>query len=118
MAQPRCGIEPLPGDGRRAAVDLRDPLCCRLPALMAIFVHRYTLGPRRGALIRVNGGFPDVHPWPELGDAPPDDQLALLEREETTPLTRASLHCARVDGEARTRGVSLFDGLTIPLSHW
>ncbi|HVE69807.1 MAG TPA: enolase C-terminal domain-like protein [Thermoanaerobaculia bacterium] len=86
-------------------------------------VHRYTLHSRRGpartgALLRVDGGFADVHPWPELGDAPLDEQLALLARGETTPLTRASLRLARLDAEARGRGVSLFEGLTIPLSHW
>ena len=85
---------------------------------MTIYVHRYTLGARRGALIRVDDGFADVHPWPELGDGPLDEQLALLGRGKTTALTRASLHWARVDGDARRRGVSLFDGLTIPLSHW
>lgn len=97
---------------------------------MEIWFHRYTLvprrrlsgvavaGPRHGALIRVGDGFADVHPWPELGDAPLDEQIALLARGETTPLTRASLHLASVDGEARARGVSLFERLTIPLSHW
>ena len=65
------------------------------------------MGARRGALIRVDGGFADVHPWPELGDAPLDEQLALLARGETTPLTRASLHWARVDADARARGVSI-----------
>lgn len=97
---------------------------------MTIWFHRYALvprrrlsgiareGPREGALIRVDAGFADVHPWPELGDATLDEQLTLLGREETTPLTRASLHLASLDGQARSRGVSLFDGLTIPLSHW
>ncbi len=97
---------------------------------MRLWVHRYTLVPRRrlsgvarggareGALLRAGDGFADVHPWPELGDAPLDEQLALLGRGETTPLTRASLHLARIDGEARRRGVSLFAGLAIPESHW
>lgn len=85
---------------------------------MSIYVHRYALNARRGALIRVDGGFADVHPWPELGDKPLEEQLALLARGETTPLTLASLHWARVDAEARARRVSLFDGLTIPESHW
>lgn len=85
---------------------------------MTIYVHRYALNSHRGALIRVDDGFADVHPWPELGDAALDEQLALLARGETTPLTRASLHWARVDAGARARGVSLFDGLTIPESHW
>lgn len=97
---------------------------------MAIHVHRYELvprrrlsgvareGPRHGALLRVDDGFADVHPWPELGDLPLDEQLALLARGETTPVTRASLRLAALDGDARRRGVSLFAGLTIPLSHW
>lgn len=75
-------------------------------------------GLRRGALIRVGNGFADVHPWPELGDVQLDEQLALLARGETTPLTTRSLAMARSDGEARARGVSLFDGLAIPASHW
>lgn len=84
-----------------------------------IWHHQYSLSPqRRGALIRVGSGFADVHPWPELGDAPLETQLANLARGETTPLTRRSLELAKIDGEARERGVSLFDGLTIPESHW
>jgi O-succinylbenzoate synthase len=75
-------------------------------------------GPRHGALIRVDGGFADVHPWPELGDATLDEQLAMLARGETTPLTRASLEFASIDALARREGRSLFDGLTIPPSHW
>jgi len=75
-------------------------------------------GAREGALLCAGEGFADIHPWPELGDAPLDEQLALLARGETTPLTRASLRLAQIDGDARARGVSLFDGLTIPDSHW
>lgn len=89
-----------------------------------MYVHRYRLIPRRGgppregALLRAGGGFADVHPWPELGDAPLDEQLALLARTETTQITRASLHWAALDADARRRGVSLFEGLKIPFSHW
>jgi O-succinylbenzoate synthase len=95
-----------------------------------MFVHRYTLVPRRslsplagarsreGALLRVSDGFADVHPWPELGDAPLDEQLARLASGETTPLTARSLACASLDAAARIAGRSLFDGLTIPPSHW
>ena len=75
-------------------------------------------GPRRGALIRVGSGFADIHPWPELGDAPLEEQLQLLARGETTRLTERSLFLARLDGDARERSVSLFTGLTIPESHW
>jgi O-succinylbenzoate synthase len=75
-------------------------------------------GARRGALIRVDGGVADVHPWPELGDLPLDEQLARLARGETTALTHASLEFASIDAAARRDGRSLFDGLTIPPSHW
>ncbi|HEX3579730.1 MAG TPA: hypothetical protein VHY33_14295 [Thermoanaerobaculia bacterium] len=75
-------------------------------------------GVRRGALIRVNGGVADVHPWPELGDLPLDDQLALLTRGEMTTLTEASLEFASIDAAARRDGRSAFDRLTIPPSHW
>ncbi|MGH9421133.1 MAG: hypothetical protein ACRD3J_14245 [Thermoanaerobaculia bacterium] len=77
-----------------------------------------TDGPRHGALIRVGDGVADVHPWPELGDAPLDDQLAMLARGETTPLTRKSIAFAAIDAAARRDGRSLFEGLTIPPSHW
>ncbi|HVR40608.1 MAG TPA: hypothetical protein VMU84_16050 [Thermoanaerobaculia bacterium] len=97
---------------------------------MGLWIHRYTLTPRarlsavarpgarEGALLRADDGFADIHPWPELGDAPLDEQLALLARGETTPLTRCSLRFASLDAAARSRSVSLFDGLTIPESHW
>ena len=75
-------------------------------------------GPRRGALIRIGGGFADVHPWPELGDAPLEMQLAALARGQTTPLTRRSLEMAAIDAQARDRRESLFDGVAIPESHW
>jgi O-succinylbenzoate synthase len=75
-------------------------------------------GPRRGALIRAGDGFADVHPWPELGDAPLDEQLAILRRGETTALTAASLRFAAIDAEARRTGRSVFEGLVIPPSHW
>ncbi|HEV7427939.1 MAG TPA: enolase C-terminal domain-like protein [Thermoanaerobaculia bacterium] len=75
-------------------------------------------GPRSGALIRVNGGVADVHPWPELGDLPLDCQLARLAHGDSTPLTQASLEFASIDAAARRDGRSLFDGLTIPRSHW
>jgi O-succinylbenzoate synthase len=97
---------------------------------MRVWFHRYTLTPKRrlsplaearqreGALLRIDDGFSDLHPWPELGDASLDEQLSLLARNELTPLTRASLKLAAADGNARRRGVSLFEGLQIPESHW
>ena len=95
-----------------------------------ILIYRYELiplarlnarageGARRGALLNVDGGYADVHPWPELGDASLDEHLALLARGETTALTAQSLRAAAVDAAARRAGRSLFDGLKVPRSHW
>ena len=71
-----------------------------------------------GALIRVADGYGCVHPWPEFGDAPVAEQLRLLSTGVTTPVTAMALHCAEIDGTARRAGVSLFEGLTIPRSHY
>lgn len=97
---------------------------------MRIRVYRYELhprralggvarpGPRRGALLRVDDGIADLHPWPELGDLELEQQLGLLQRGTPTPQTAASLQYAALDGAARRAGRSLFEGLEIPLSHW
>lgn len=73
---------------------------------------------REGALLRINGGHADCHPWPELGDLPLNKQLEKLARNETTPLTKRSLYFAALDREARAQNRSLFEGLTIPKSHY
>lgn len=95
-----------------------------------IYVHRYMLrsgaalnsaSVRRefhGALIKVGDGHGCIHPWPEFGDAPIDEQLEMLLSGTTTPLTEIALRCAQIDGEARRKGVSLFDGMPIPQSHY
>jgi len=71
-----------------------------------------------GALLRVGAGYGCVHPWPEFGDAPVEEQLRLLTEGKTTPLTAMALHCVELDGAARAAGVSLFVGLDIPRSHY
>lgn len=77
-----------------------------------------TSGSRKGALLRVGDGYADLHPWPELGDEPIDRQLSLLAGGTPAALGARALHCARIDGDARRRGGSLFDGLEIPPSHF
>ncbi len=77
---------------------------------------------RLGALLRVTfddgvRGYADVHPWPELGDAPLDRQFGALAAGRPEPLAARSLELARADGEARAEGRSLFEGLTVPPSH-
>jgi o-succinylbenzoate synthase len=71
-----------------------------------------------GVLICVDGGYGCVHPWPEFGDAPVGEQLRLLSQGVTTPVTAMALRCAEIDGAARRAGVSLFEGLEIPRSHY
>ena len=95
-----------------------------------IYIHEYLLrsgvalnsvSQRRvfpGALLRVGAGYGCVHPWPEFGDAPIEEQLRLLAEGVTTPVTARALHCAALDGAAREAGLSLFDGLEIPQSHY
>ena len=95
-----------------------------------IYVYRYTLrsgmalnsaSNRRefpGALICADEGYGCIHPWPEFGDAPLESQLALLAEGRPTPLAQRALDCCTLDGSARRAGVSLFDGLTIPQSHY
>ena len=102
----------------------------RLEMTPPIYVHEYLLrsggtlnavSQRRvfaGALIRVDGGYGCIHPWPEFGDAPVEEQLRLLREGVTTPVTAMALRCAEIDGAARRVGVSLFEGLEIPRSHY
>jgi len=98
--------------------------------MSSIYVHEYLLrsgvalnavSMRRvfaGALICVDGGYGCVHPWPEFGDAPVEEQLSLLRQGVTTPVTAMALRCAEIDGAARRSGVSLFERLEIPRSHY
>jgi O-succinylbenzoate synthase len=98
-------------------------------------IHRYQLlprsplnsrvqqAPREGALIRIQfpagtHGYADCFPWPELGDLPIAQQLDLLQRGSLTPLTRQSLFFAEHDAKARLNQQNLFEGLTIPTSHF
>ncbi len=100
------------------------------PRLDDLYYWRYRLTPRRalshvsgrtdyeGCLLRSGVGVGCVHPWPELGDAPLDEQLAALERGEPLALGRRALDCIALDAAAREDSRSLFEGLTIPRSHW
>lgn len=99
--------------------------------MSTIHVWRYTLRSAKGlnavsgrtehegALIRVGDGFGCIHPWPEFGDEPLETQLRSLASGEPfhTPVVIGAMECARVDGEARRRGRSLF-AQAVPESHW
>lgn len=79
---------------------------------------RSTAAPREGALLRIGSGFADLHPWPELGDLTLDAHLQSIASGRPTALARRSLDCAAADGRARELGISLFEGLPIPPSHY
>ncbi|MBI4212583.1 MAG: hypothetical protein HY540_08100 [Deltaproteobacteria bacterium] len=86
-------------------------------------LHLRAHGVRRGALIRleesgIGVGFADCHPWVERGDLPLHQQLKMLAVFKQTPLTERTLFFARIDAAARKAGRGLFEGLTIPKSHW
>lgn len=76
---------------------------------------------REGALLLLEEqggeGFADIHPWPELGDRPLNEQIKCLEDGTLTPLLQRSLKLARLDLQARLCGESAFAGLSIPESH-
>lgn len=73
---------------------------------------------RKGFLIQTDeGGYGCVHPWPELGDATFDEELAGLSSGKPLALGKRALECARIDAEARKKGHGLLDGLSIPKSH-
>lgn len=100
---------------------------------MKIAAHRYILepgpdkaraakSPREGALVRVEfrgglTGYANIHPWPEFGHAPLDQQLASLGKDHAQPAARLALEHARADAVARRAGVSLFEGLPAVRSH-
>jgi O-succinylbenzoate synthase len=79
--------------------------------------------PRSGALLRFtfsdkSMGYSDCHPWPELGDASLEVQLAELSQGRLTDLTRRSFSYAKLDARARVANRSCWNGLVIPPSHF
>jgi len=70
-----------------------------------------------GALIRLEGGFGCLHPWPELGDPPLAKCLADLAGPRRWPVVRRALRCVQYDAAARSHEDSLFEELEVPRSH-
>lgn len=75
------------------------------------------MAPRVGALLRVDDGFADCHPWAELGDLPLAQQFEALKAGQPTLLMQRSLNFAKIDAAARKAGQNLFANLEVPLSH-
>lgn len=68
---------------------------------------------RSGVLLKVqwpNGkvGYTDLHPWPEMGDQPLNEQLMNLQKLRLTPQTEQAIWCAKRDANARAEKKSLF----------
>lgn len=82
-----------------------------------------TRAPRRGALLRITrakdglSGFGDLHPWPEFGSAPLDEQLSGAKIGEFSPAMRSTLSCAFVDIAAQEKGHSIFSQFKALPSH-
>ena len=78
---------------------------------------------RKGALLKVSFadglvGFADCHPWPELGDRTIDEQISGLRNNKMTSLMRCSIRFAHFDAQARKQNKSLFEGQSVPSSHF
>jgi len=74
--------------------------------------------PREGVLLRGdNGGYACLQSWPELGDSPLEYELDALREGSPLKLGARALKCIELDGEARAKGINLFEGLTVPRSH-
>ena len=74
--------------------------------------------PREGVLLRGdNGGYACLQAWPELGDSPLEYELDALREGSPMRLGARALKCIELDGEARAKGVSLFEGLSVPRSY-
>ena len=74
--------------------------------------------PREGVLLRGdNGGYACLQAWPELGDSPLEYELDALREGTPMRLGARALKCIELDGEARAKGVSLFEGLSVPNSY-
>jgi O-succinylbenzoate synthase len=70
-----------------------------------------------GALIRIDGGFGCIHPWPELGDPPLEKCLADLAGPRCRAIVRRAVRCAEYDRTARRFEHSLFEEMEVPESH-
>lgn len=70
-----------------------------------------------GVLIRAGRGHGCIHPWPELGDPPLEDELVAIKQGRPLPLGRAALTCAVIDATAREQGAWLFNDFDMPASH-
>lgn len=70
-----------------------------------------------GALIRIDGGFGCIHPWPELGDPTLEKCLEDLAGPRRRAIVRRAVRMAEYDRVAREFENPLFEEMEIPASH-
>jgi len=75
-------------------------------------------GTIEGALIRHNGGYGCLQPWPSLGDEDLDYHLLSIRKNNPTEQALACFRCCEIDGNARMKGIDLFENITIPEYHF
>ncbi len=73
--------------------------------------------PRKGALLCIDGGYADLHPWPEFGDLPLEQQLLLIQQNKLSSLIERAFLFASIDRHHRSTHSSAFTSLSIPRSH-
>jgi o-succinylbenzoate synthase len=76
------------------------------------------MGERKGVLLKIEWpdgliGYSDLHPWPEFGDAPWEDQLAGIRHGQISPMMEQSIWLARKDAQLRKQDKNAFQGLAI-----
>lgn len=70
-----------------------------------------------GFLLRIDGGYACVQPWPMFGHPSLEDHERALREKRSLPLLDQAFACAAADAEARRNGVSWWSDLAVPRSH-
>ncbi|MFN7728790.1 MAG: enolase C-terminal domain-like protein [Bdellovibrio sp.] len=103
--------------------------------MLKFWSHKYTLHPltqigalaenkpRSGALLKIQWpdkkiGYADLFPWPELGDAELESELATIERGQFSHLVEQSILLARQDAVLRSSGKNAFQDLAKVNNHF
>lgn len=73
----------------------------------------------RGFLLRYDDGFGCVQPWECFGHASVEEHWSACKegREESYPLLKQALSCAKADSDARKNGISWWADSIVPPSH-
>lgn len=74
------------------------------------------MGDRKGVLLKIEWpdglvGYSDLHPWPELGDATWEDQLAGVRQGAISPMLEQSIWLARKDAQLRKQDKNAFENV-------